>query len=76
MKNYNVNAIRTSHYSNDSYLYWLCNKYGLYMMAETNMESHALMNNNNAKGLFYELGMDRTNTTFERLKNRPSLRGL
>ena len=73
MKNYNVNAIRTSHYSNDSYLYWLCNKYGLYMMAETNMESHALMNNNDAKGLFYELGMDRTNTTFERLKNNPSI---
>ena len=73
MKNYNVNAIRTSHYSNDSYLYWLCNKYGLYMMAETNMESHALMSNNDAKGLFYELAMDRTNTTFERLKNNPAI---
>lgn len=73
MKNNNINAIRTSHYSNDSYLYWLCNKYGMYMMAETNMESHALMSNNDAKGLFYELGMDRTKTTFERLKNNPAI---
>lgn len=73
MKQYNINAIRTSHYSNDSYLYWLCGKYGMYMMAETNMESHALMSDNDAKGLFYELGMDRTNTTFERLKNYPAI---
>ncbi|MDO5558440.1 MAG: glycoside hydrolase family 2 TIM barrel-domain containing protein [Oscillospiraceae bacterium] len=73
MKQNNINSIRTSHYSNDSYLYWLCNKYGLYMMAETNMESHALMNNNDAKGLFYELAMDRTNTTFRRLRNNPAI---
>ncbi len=73
MKNNNINAIRTSHYSNDSYLYWLCNKYGIYMMAETNMESHALMSNNTAKGWFYELGLDRTNTTFQRLKNNPAI---
>ena len=73
MKNNNINAIRTSHYSNDSYLYWLCNKYGIYMMAETNLESHALMSNNDAKGLLYELAMDRTQTTFERLKNNPAI---
>lgn len=73
MKQNNINSIRTSHYSNDSYLYWLCNKYGLYMMAETNLESHALMDNNDAKGLFYELAMDRTNTNFRRLKNNPSI---
>lgn len=73
MKQNNINSIRTSHYSNDSYLYWLCNKYGMYMMAETNMESHALMGDNDAKGLFYELAMDRTKTTFERLKNNPAI---
>lgn len=33
MKQYNLNAVRTSHYSNDEYFYWLCNKYGLYMIA-------------------------------------------
>jgi len=73
MKKNNVNALRTSHYSNDSYLYWLCNKYGIYVMGETNMESHALMDNNNAKALFYELGLDRTETAYKRLKNNPSI---
>jgi len=73
MKKNNVNAIRTSHYSNDSYLYWLCNKYGMYVMGETNMESHALMSDNDAKALFYELGLDRTETAYKRLKNHPSI---
>ncbi|ORX94366.1 hypothetical protein LY90DRAFT_709739 [Neocallimastix californiae] len=66
MKKNNINAIRTSHYSNDSYLYWLCNKYGMYVMGETNMESHALMDNNDAKAKFYEVGMDRTETAYKR----------
>ncbi len=69
----NINAIRTSHYSNDSYLYWLCNKYGMYVMGETNMESHALMDDNDNKGRFYELGLDRTETAYQRLKNNPSI---
>ncbi len=75
MKTNNINAIRTSHYSNDSYLYWLCNRYGLYMMAETNMECHGLMygDNNTQTGWFYELGMDRTETAFQRLKNNPAI---
>jgi len=73
MKKNNINAIRTSHYSNDSYLYWLCNKYGMYVMGETNMESHALMDNNDAKAKFYEVGMDRTETAYKRLKNNPSI---
>lgn len=73
MQQNNINAIRTSHYSNDSYLYWLCNRYGMYMMAETNMESHALMGDDDAKALFHSLGLDRTNTTFQRLKNHPAI---
>lgn len=75
MQENNINAIRTSHYSNDSYLYWLCNKYGMYVMGETNMECHALMDekNNDLKGRFKELGMDRTETAYKRLKNNPSI---
>lgn len=73
MKQYNLNAIRTSHYSNDEYLYWLCDKYGLYMMAETNLESHAIMNNGNAQKNFKKLALDRTATTFHRLKNRTAV---
>ncbi|MCR5121680.1 MAG: DUF4981 domain-containing protein [Ruminococcus sp.] len=75
MQKYNINAIRTSHYSNDSYLYWFCNKYGMYMMGETNMECHALQDgkNNDTKALFYELAMDRTETAYKRLKNNPAI---
>lgn len=75
MKQNNLNAVRTSHYSNDEYFYWLCNKYGLYMMAETNMESHSMMYDDTQKNhaLFYELGMDRTETAYERLKNHPAI---
>lgn len=73
MKQYNLNAVRTSHYSNDEYFYWLCNKYGLYMMGETNMECHAIMGNSSSAGLFYELGLDRTETTFKRLRNNPAI---
>ncbi len=73
MKQYNINAIRTSHYSNDEYLYYLCDKYGLYMMAETNLESHALMNKEDAQKNFKNLAMDRTITAFNRLKNRTAV---
>ena len=41
MLEHNINAIRTSHYPNDPYLYYLCDKYGLYVMAEANWETHA-----------------------------------
>ena len=40
MKKNNINAIRTSHYPNNSYLYELCDKYGLYLIDENNMETH------------------------------------
>ncbi|MCR5074789.1 MAG: DUF4981 domain-containing protein [Ruminococcus sp.] len=75
MQKNNINAIRTSHYSNDSYLYWLCNKYGMYVMGETNMECHALQDNKNdsTRALFYNLGLDRTETAYKRLKNNPSI---
>ena len=40
MKRHNINAVRTSHYPNSSVLYKLCDRYGLYMIAENNLESH------------------------------------
>lgn len=72
MKRFNLNAVRTSHYSNDEYLYYLCDKYGLYVMAETNIESHALMNKPNEQKYFKNMVMDRTITACQRLKNRTS----
>jgi beta-galactosidase len=42
MKLNNINAVRTSHYPNDPYWYDLCDKYGLYVIDEANIESHPL----------------------------------
>lgn len=42
MKNFNINAVRTSHYPNDPYFYHLCDKYGIYVLAEANQETHGM----------------------------------
>ena len=43
MKQNNLNAVRTSHYPNDPRFYELCDEYGIYVMDETNNESHAFL---------------------------------
>lgn len=40
MKRANINHVRTSHYPNDPYFYYLCNKYGIVLEGEANIESH------------------------------------
>ncbi|MEJ2447092.1 MAG: glycoside hydrolase family 2 TIM barrel-domain containing protein, partial [Anaerolineales bacterium] len=40
LKQFNINAVRTSHYPNHSYFYDLCDRYGIYVMDEANLESH------------------------------------
>lgn len=40
MKQLNVNAVRTSHYPNNPYFYELCDKYGIYVLAEADVECH------------------------------------
>lgn len=42
MKQFNINAVRTSHYPNDSFWYELCDKYGIYVVSEANLESHGM----------------------------------
>ncbi len=42
MKSLNINAVRTSHYPCDPYWYELCDRYGLYVVAEANVESHGM----------------------------------
>jgi beta-galactosidase len=42
MKQYNINAVRCSHYPNDPLWYKLCDQYGLYLVDEANIESHAM----------------------------------
>jgi beta-galactosidase len=43
MKRHNINAIRTSHYPNDAYLYDVCDRLGMYVVDEANIESHAYL---------------------------------
>lgn len=43
MKSLNINAVRTSHYPNNPYFYDLCDRYGLYVLSEANVECHGLM---------------------------------
>lgn len=75
MKQNNINALRTSHYSNDDYLYYLCDKYGIYVMAETNAECHALQGGEEKDKLKYlnTIFMDRTETSYQTLKNKTSI---
>lgn len=40
MKQNNINAVRTSHYPNQSLWYDLCDEYGIYLIDEANLESH------------------------------------
>lgn len=42
MKKFNINGVRTCHYPNDNLWYDLCDKYGIYVVAETNIESHGM----------------------------------
>ncbi len=85
MKRNNINALRTSHYPNDPYLYELADRYGLYVMDEANIESHAYMelgNNFPEQRSAYQLGfdpawkaahVDRVLNMVERDKNHPSV---
>lgn len=42
MKEFNINAVRTCHYPDNNYFYDLCDQYGIYMVAEANVESHGM----------------------------------
>ncbi|GAH67053.1 unnamed protein product, partial [marine sediment metagenome] len=77
MKQFNINAVRTSHYPNNPRWYELCDEYGLYVIDEANIESHGmgydpdrtLGNNPEWKAAH----MDRTIRMVERDKNHPSI---
>jgi beta-galactosidase len=76
MKQYNVNAVRTAHYPNDPYWYELCDKYGLYVIDEANIESHGMGYGDEslAKHSEWEAAhLYRTINMVERDKNHPSI---
>jgi beta-galactosidase len=77
MKRFNINAVRTSHYPNDTQWYELCDEYGLYVVDEANIESggmyfhpdKSLMNNPDWEAAY----LDRTVRMVQRDKNHPSV---
>ncbi len=80
MKRHNINAVRTSHYPNQSYFYELCNRYGLYVMDETNLETHGAWTYGQeglgdtipgSKPEWRDAVVDRALSMFERDKNLP-----
>ncbi len=76
MKQFNINAVRTSHYPNDPRWYDLCDEYGLYVIDEANIESHGM--GYGAKSLakdpaWKQAHLDRTQRMVERDKNHPSI---
>lgn len=76
MKSSNINAVRTSHYPHQSRWYELCNQYGIYSVDEANIESHGLIygDKNLAKNPGWkEAHLYRTQNTYERNKNQPSV---
>ena len=79
MKELNINAVRTSHYPNDPYWYSLCDKYGIYVIDEANIETHGMKLH--PKGIDFlsnhkdwtESYLDRTYRMVERDKNYTSI---
>ncbi len=85
MKRNNINAIRTCHYPDDSRIYELCDQYGLYMIAENNMESHGswepiLRGEVSTEDVvpgdrkeWEPMMLDRVNSCYQRDKNHPAI---
>lgn len=83
LKKNNFNSVRTSHYPNDSRWYELCDKYGIYVMDEVNLESHGTWQfPNKISGekaipddnpVWESNLLDRASSMFERDKNHPSI---
>ena len=76
MKELNINAVRTCHYPNDPRWYELCDIYGIYMVAEANIESHGMGYGDKtlAKEPTYEKAhLERNESNIKIYKNHPSI---
>lgn len=73
LKQFNFNAVRTSHYPNDPYFYEVCDAYGIYVMDEANIETHGIGGQiSNTPSWHYSM-VDRVIRMVERDKNHPSI---
>ena len=76
MKQHNLNTVRNSHYPTHPYWYQLCDRYGLYVIDEANIESHGMGYGpaSLAKDTTWlPAHMDRTQRMYERSKNHPAI---
>jgi beta-galactosidase len=77
MKSNNINAIRTSHYPQQEFLYEMCDKYGLYLIDEADIESHGIGYDKDVtladKPEWAAAHLDRMQRMVERDKNHPSV---
>lgn len=77
MKQHNINAVRTAHYPNTPLFYDLCDEYGIYVMDETNNESHGMMDaglNHPGEGEDWKAALlYRVENMVQRDKNHPSI---
>ena len=77
MKSNNINAMRTSHYPHQEFWYEMCDKYGLYLVDEANIESHGIGYNKDVtladKPEWAAAHLDRIQRMVERDKNHPSV---
>ncbi|WP_223808926.1 glycoside hydrolase family 2 TIM barrel-domain containing protein [Rufibacter hautae] len=77
MKQFNINAVRASHYPNDEYWYELCDAYGLYVVDEANIESHGMGYDITKtianKPTWVDAHLMRVQRMMERDKNHPSI---
>lgn len=76
MKQNNINTVRTSHYPNDPYWYSLCDRFGLYVIDEANIESHGMGYGERSLAkdtAWRDAHLDRVMRMVERDKNHPSI---
>jgi len=77
MKSHNINAVRTSHYPQQELWYEMCDKYGLYLIDEANIESHGIGYDKDItiadKSEWAAAHLDRMQRMVERDKNHPSV---
>ncbi|OIP84500.1 MAG: glycoside hydrolase [Porphyromonadaceae bacterium CG2_30_38_12] len=73
IKQGNCNHVRTCHYSDDPRWYELCDEYGIWLVAEANVESHGYMNRFNEEPTMRSAIIDRNVANVENFKNHPSV---
>lgn len=75
MKQHNINALRTSHYPNDPYIYELCDEYGLYVIDEADVETHGVRKKNvpGDNPIWTDAVVDRMERMVLRDRNHPSI---